>query len=268
MKLDINGVATRVATAGPEIFPERPALILVHGAANDSDAWRDVMPALAASGIKVFAPDLPGHGASGGAPPASIEAIADWLLALVDALGLDQAVLAGHSMGSLAALEAAARGDRRISGLALLGAAVPMPVSDLLLDTARRQPDVACRMVAAWSHTPGFFIAGGGGHGVWGVGKTLAVMRRNSGTLAGDLGNCNNYGNGLNAAAAVRCPTALVLGRRDRMTPLRNVQPLAEALAGASRYEIADCGHAMMVEKPGAVAAALETFCSPPTPRL
>lgn len=268
MKLEINGVAIKVATASPVFIPDRPSLILVHGAANDSDAWRDVMPALAVGGINVFAPDLPGHGASGGKPLASIEKIADWLLSLVAALGLDQTALAGHSMGSLAALEAAARGGRRISRLALLGAAVPMPVSDVLRDTARRQPDAACRMVATWSHTPDFFIRGGGGHGVWGVGKTLAVMRRNSGTLAGDLGNCNAYGNGLQAAAAVNCPTTLILGRRDRMTPLRNVEPLAAALSDARRHVIADCGHAMMVEQPGEVAAALKTLCSVPTPAL
>lgn len=261
MKLMIDGRAVNIATASPSFDPAQPSLILVHGAANDRDAWRDVMPALAAEGCRnIVAPDLPGHGMSEGAPLTSIEQLADWLLALIEALGLKQAALAGHSMGSLAALEAAARGGSRVSHLALLGSSAPMPVSDALLQTARSQADEACRLVTGWSHTPTFFLTGSGGHGVWGPGKTLAVMRRNSTTLAGDLGNCNNYTNGLAAAAMTDCPTLLILGKRDRMTPLRAVQPLQDALRNARRHEIADCGHAMMVEKPKEVAQALNSF--------
>ncbi len=257
MKIEILGATCNVACAGPD--DGRP-LILVHGAANDRDAWRDLAPALATAGLRVLAPDLPGHGLSAGKAPASIEALADWLLAFADAMQLAQFAVAGHSMGSLAALELAATAGGRITHLMLLGSAVPMPVSAALLDSARTNPDAACRMVTTWSHTPGFFLNGGGGHGVWGAGKTLAVMRRNSPTLAGDLANCNQYGNGLVAAAAVPCPTLLLLGRRDRMTPLRAAQALQDALRHARRVEIADCGHAMMTEKPREVAAAMIEF--------
>lgn len=262
MNITINGLACHIATAGPAPAPSTPKLLLVHGAANDHAAWHDLLPLLAARGIAVFAPDLPGHGRSAGAPLASVAAAADWLLALIRTLELDGATVAGHSMGSLVALEAAARGGRRIGKLALLGTAIPMPVSATLLDAARATPDAACRMVTLWSHTPAFFLSGGGGHGVWGPGKTLAVMRRNSGTLATDLANCNDYDNGLAAAAAVDCPTLLVLGKRDRMTPLRTVQPLQDALRHATRRELDDCGHAMMVEQPRAVAAALAEFAA------
>mgnify|MGYP001166063205 CR=1 FL=1 len=262
MQLTLDGVACNIATCGPATGTAKTNLILVHGAANDRDAWRDIVPALSEGGISTFMPDLPGHGMSRGAALGSIEALADWLLSLIDALKLEQVALAGHSMGSLIALEAAARDSTigRISHLALLGSAVPMPVSDTLLETARRVPDEACRIVATWSHTPAFFVTGGGGHGVWGPGKTLAVMRRNSTTLAGDLANCNSYENGLQAAAKVSCPSLLLLGKRDRMTPLRAVQPLQDALRNVTRVELPDCGHAMMVEKPQEVAAALRSF--------
>jgi len=260
MKTTINGMACHIATAGPAPATDIPKLLLVHGAANDHAAWHDVMPLLAARGISVFAPDLPGHGASAGAPLDSVEALADWLLALIETLSLNGATVAGHSMGSLVALEAAARGGDRVGRLALLGSVVPMPVAEPLLASARKTPDAACRMVALWSHTPTFFLTGGGGHGVWGPGKTLAVMRRNSGTLAVDLANCNNYQNGMQAAAAIACPTLAVLGKRDRMTPLRATQPLLEALRQPTQCLIDDCGHAMMVEQPQAVAGALADF--------
>lgn len=260
MIINVEGVAINVATGSPNFDPARPSVVLVHGAANDRNAWRDLMPALAGGNLNVFAPDLPGHGLSGGTALSSIESIANWLLALANALDLKQFSLAGHSMGSLAALEAAARGGDRVSHLSLLGTSAPMPVSDALLETARKQPDAACRMVLGWSHTPSFLLGGGGGHGVWGPGKTLAIMRGNRATLAGDLSNCNNYTTGLDAAAALRCPTLLVLGKRDRMAPPRAVQPLQDALKTVKRREIADCGHAMMVEKPQEVAAALLDF--------
>jgi pimeloyl-ACP methyl ester carboxylesterase len=257
---EYGGLDCHLATAGPSPGSGAPVIVLVHGAANDHAAWHDIVPLLAARGFTVLAPDLPGHGSSTGAAPTSIEAAAGWLLAVLDALDLSGATVAGHSMGSLIALEAAAQSGGRIGRLALLGTSAPMPVADALLASARTAPDAACRMIAQWSHTPAFFIAGGGGHGVWGPGRTLAVMRRNAATLAGDLTACNDYRNGLSAAAAVDCPTLLLLGNRDRMTPPRAVQPLQDALPRATRHELAACGHAMMVEQPAAVASALAGF--------
>jgi pimeloyl-ACP methyl ester carboxylesterase len=257
MNIDIFGTTCHIAITGPT---DGQPLMLVHGAANDRDAWYDIVRPLADAGIRVIVPELPGHGLSSGKPLTSIEDIADWLLAVADALNLPQFALAGHSMGSLAALEATYRASERISRLVLLGSSVPMPVSAQLLETARTRPDQACRMVADWSHTPGFSLAGNGGHGVWGPGKTLAVMRRNAATLAADLDNCNRYASGLTAAAGVGCPTLLITGKRDRMTPARAVQPLQDALPHVHRFEVADCGHAMMVEKPREIAAAMIDF--------
>ena len=86
-------------------------------------------------------------------------------------------------------------------------------------------------------------------------------MRRSPrGVLAIDLDNCNRYQRGLEAAAGVSCPTLLVVARKDRMTPARNVQPLQSALVDAMRSEIADCGHAMMNEQPARIVEALHSF--------
>ncbi len=239
----------------------RPTVLLIHGAANDSDVWQKIAQGLAAAGYPSLTPDLPGHGLSHGEALGSIEALADWIVALLDAAGIEKAILAGHSMGSLIALEAAARHPQRVSALALLGASAPMPVADALLASARNTPDSACRMIMKFSHTPDFTLHGGGGHGVWGPGATLAIMRRSPpGVLAADLDNCNRYQNGLHAAAAVKCPTLLVVARRDRMTPARNIQALQAELAHASRADIQDCGHAMMNEKPQEIIAALLAF--------
>ncbi|MBI4742192.1 MAG: alpha/beta hydrolase [Betaproteobacteria bacterium] len=263
MELTVAGQRCRVRTGGLlQVFdPSRPTVVLIHGAANDSDVWHKIAEALSGAGYAVLAPDLPGHGLSGGEASGSIEALAGWIVALLDAAGVRRAILAGHSMGSLIALEAAARHPRRVHKLALLGATVPMPVSDALLDAARHHPDNACRLMAKFSHTSQFYLAGSGGHGVWGPGVTLAIMRRSRrGVLATDLENCNRYLNGISAAARVECPALLVVARRDRMTPGRKLHTLQAALRHAMLAEIADCGHAMMDEQPEKVIAALLGF--------
>ena len=103
-----------------------------------STCWRSTCPATAASG---------------GPALASVEAMADWLLAVLDAAGVAQAVLVGHSMGSLIALEAGTRrAPARVRALALLGTTWPMKVSDSLLATARDDEAAAIDMVNIWSH--------------------------------------------------------------------------------------------------------------------
>ncbi len=264
MELVVAGHRCHLRTGGLPWQPgdsHAPPLLLIHGAANDGDAWQRVAAGLAASGCRVLAPDLPGHGRSGGPPLASIEALADWLPALLDAAGVGRAVLVGHSMGSLIALEGAARHPQHCSGLALLGTSVPMPVADALLGRAASAPDSIYRLMTEYSLTPRFQLHGGGGHGIWGPGVNLAIMRRSPrGVLAIDLANCNDYAHGLAAAARVDCPTLLLAARRDRMTPRRNLPPLRAALRQARYVEIADCGHAMMNEKPQAVIDELLSF--------
>lgn len=271
MQLTVAGKRCHVASGGQTFDPVRspwPPLLLIHGAANDGDAWRQVASGLAAAGCSLLVPDLPGHGLSAGPALPSIEALADWLPALLDAAGVDQAVLVGHSMGSLVTLECAARHPHRVRRLALLGSSAPMPVAEALLGRAATHPDSVCRTMTEYSHTLQFLLTGAGGHGIWGPGATLAIMRRSPpGVLAIDLANCNNYLNGLAAAAQVACPALLLTGRRDRMTPRRNLPPLQAALRQVVRAEIPDCGHAMMNERPQAVIEQLLKFIAlAPTP--
>jgi pimeloyl-ACP methyl ester carboxylesterase len=274
MELTVAGSRCRLASGGKPFDPATspwPPLLLIHGAANDRDAWQAVAAGLAAAGGAPLVPDLPGHGLSGGPLRRSIAALADWLPLLLDAAAVEQAVLVGHSMGSLVALDCAARYPQRVSGLALLGSSVPMPVADALLSHAETHPDSVQRMMNEYSLSSGFQLTGGSGHGIWGPGVSLAIMRRSPpGALAIDLANCNDYTYGLTAAAQVACPTLLLVARRDRMTPRRNLPPLQSALRHVRRAEIANCGHAMMNEQPQAVVDELLRFlaatCAGPQP--
>lgn len=261
MELNVNGFAVHAYTGGRHPASSAPWVVFIHGAAHDHSVWNLQSRYLAHHGRNVLALDLPGHGRSAGQPLDSIGALADWLLAALDAAGIASAALVGHSMGSLVTLEAAARAPARITRLALIGTAVPMPVSETLLATSREAPEAAFRMVNQWSHAPASLIGGHPVPGMWMTGTNLALMRRSRpGALYTDLSNCNAYQDGLAAAAKVRCPTLVVIGKRDLMTPARSTADLLKALPDVRTTVIDGAGHAMMSEQPAAVLAALRDF--------
>jgi pimeloyl-ACP methyl ester carboxylesterase len=238
-----------------------PWVVFVHGAAHDHSVFALQSRSFAWHRRNVLAVDLPGHGRSDGAPLASIEAIADWLAALLDAAGAPRASLVGHSMGALAALECAARHPARIERIALLGPSVPMPVSDDLLAAARDDEPLARAMIVAWSLSPTGAMATNPWPGQWMPGGALRLLERaRPGTLAIDLAACNAYTNGLAAAAACAAPALCILGTRDQMAPARAAQPLIAALARCEVVTLAGAGHALMSEVPDAVLAALAAF--------
>src|ERR1051326_2177713 len=120
MQLSVNGIDTFIATGGRPFDRAQPTVVLLHGAGFDHSAWALHSRWFAHHGFGVLAPDLPGHGRSQGKPLTSIEALADWVVALLDAAGAKQAKLIGHSMGSLISLETAARHASRVSELCLI----------------------------------------------------------------------------------------------------------------------------------------------------
>jgi pimeloyl-ACP methyl ester carboxylesterase len=75
--------------------------------------------------------------------------------------------------------------------------------------------------------------------------------------LHADLIACTTYTNGPAAAASVICPTIIVQGSRDAMTPLRGAQALAKTVAGASLTVLDGAGHMLLTERPDEVLAAL-----------
>ncbi len=264
MERQISGHASYVYTGGKTLDPALPAVVFIHGAAQDHSCWSLQSRWFAHHGHAVLAPDLPGHGRSSGVALETVEALADWIAALLDATAIRKAMLVGHSMGSLVALETAARVPDRVARLVLIGASVPMQVSDILLDAARNDEPKAMDMINAWSHSPRGHMGGNTVPGMWMTGSNRRLMaRQRSGILANDLAACNTYADGAAAAATVtakRCPTLIVAGSRDLMTPARNTRQLAQMLPHAGIVTLAGAGHAMMAEQPDALLDALIGF--------
>jgi pimeloyl-ACP methyl ester carboxylesterase len=265
MRFDVGGVAAYAYTGGRALDAELPTIVFVHGAALDHSVWALQSRYFANHGYNVLAVDLPGHGRSAGAPRASVAGYADWLDAALDALGVGAVVLIGHSLGSLIALERAGRHPQRVSALALLAPSVPMPVAPALLTAAAEDLDGAHAMIVGWSFSEAHQVEGNPAPGSWMTMSVLRLMQRCApGVLHADLTACAGYRDGLMAAASVRCPSLVITGQRDRMTPARNAAALVAALQGVRTLGIAGSGHSLMQEAPDAVLDALREFLSHP----
>ena len=258
MLLRTGDFDTFAANGGRTFDPSLPLAVFLHGAGLDHSVWALHSRWFAHNGWSVLAPDLPGRGRSGGRPLASIEEMADWLARLIEAAGPGPAKLIGHSLGSLIALETAARHPDKIASLGLIGAAAAMPVSPTLLSAAQAGDHAAIDMVSIWGHG---FSAGLGGSlapGLWMLGTCERLIERaRPGVLFADLAACNAYKGGLEAAARISVPVTLVLGERDLMTPLKAGQALGAALADARVTVLAGAGHMLMAERPDEVLNAL-----------
>ena len=265
MLLTVQGNDAYCYTGGKTFEANLPTAVFIHGAQHDHSVWILQTRYFAHHGFGVLAVDLPGHGRSKGAALTTVEAMADWLLALLDMAGVQQATLIGHSMGSLVALEALARAPNRVSKLALVGTAYPMKVSATLLDAARYDEPTAIDMANIWSHSgiaqkpsfpgPGFYVQEG----------NRRLMQRISAinpalVFHTDFTACNVYANGEAAAAAVACPTLFLLGENDMMAPPKATTTLTRAITHARVVQLDNCGHALMAEQPDAVLDTLYAF--------
>ncbi len=268
MNLAVNGQSAHVYTGGKPFDPSLPCVVFIHGALHDHSVWTLLARWCAHHGYGVLALDLPGHGQSAGPVLPSVEATADWLLALLAAAGVKapgQATLVGHSMGSLIGLEAAARAPALVGRLVMVGTAYPMKVSEALLNTARDAPLKAIDMVNSFSISTLAAKPSYPGPGMWLHGSNRVLMRR---TLAGpnatgcavnlfhhDFSVCDAYAGGLEAAAKVAAQATLVLGSADQMTPPRATRELAAALK--ARTVLLPSGHSLQSEVPDDLLAAL-----------
>ncbi len=263
MRLAVDDAEVYAYTGSRTWLDAQPTVLFVHGAAHDHSVWALQSRYFAHHGFNALAIDLPGHGRSAGAALATIEAIADWLPRVLDAANVRAAAIVGHSMGSLATLECAARHPDRVRKIALLGPAVPMRVSDALLNAARANDHVAFELINDWSHSAAKQLGGNRVPGMWMTGAAMRLMERSApGVLHADLQACHTYaaGTGLASATRVRCPALVLLGARDAMAPAKGAQAAIAAMPDTRVVTLPDTGHAMMAEQPDAVLDALWEF--------
>ena len=258
MHYEINGDRIYANTGGVDHKKERPTIVFIHGAGMDHTIWVLFNRFFARFAFNTFAVDLPGHGYSEGKPLSTIEEMAEWLSKFLDKAGISKTALVGHSLGSLIAIEAASRLPDKISNIILLGTSCPMLVGEPLLSAAELNKHAAVDMIMLYGHAYCSQLGGNPVAGINIVNSSMRLLERAlDGRLFADLNACNEYTNGLQAAANIKAPATLILGEQDKMTPPAAAGPLLEALHNVQLELLKNCGHMMLTEQPELVHQAL-----------
>lgn len=278
LRIAANGIELDALTAGPA---DGPLVILLHGFPEFSHGWRQQIPALAAAGLRVVAPDQRGYNRS--AKPVGIAAyrldtLADDVLGIADALGRQRFAVVGHDWGGVVAWHLAALNPERISRAAILNA--PHPAT--LWRYARRHPSQALKSwYVAYFQLPFLPEAGLRASGFWVLRR---VLRRTSrpGSFTGE--DFRHYGeawgqpgaltamlnwyralrlSSQSPSARIRVPVRVIWGDRDAFLD----QGLAEAGAAlcdsAEIIHLPEASHWLQHEAPDEVNRLLLEFLSP-----
>jgi pimeloyl-ACP methyl ester carboxylesterase len=229
-----------------------PPLVLLHGAGGTHLDWPPELRRLPQT--RVIALDLPGHGRSPGPGRGDTLDYAADVCALLDALHVERAVIAGHSMGGAVAQQIALNWASRTAGLILIGTGSKLPVEPTLPQRITHEPEKTVDWLVEWS---------------WGVDvpaelKALSRQRLldvSPQVLHGDYLACQAFDvrERLEQIAA----RTLVLGAADdRMVRLKFAAFLAERIPKARLVVIEGAGHMFPLEKPQIVAAAIGLWLS------
>ena len=260
MYQNIAGEQAFFGTASATHRKNLPTIVFIHGAAMDHTVWTLPARYFARHDFNVVAVDLPGHGRSTGPALKSVEAMADWLTAVLGTVGSEELILVGHSMGSLVAWNWAAKNSDQCKKLVLLGTSMPMSVTDQLLDAAKQNEDASFEMANAWSHSSRGKLGFNSNPGVWMLGHGRRLMNRSDDDVFyADLVACNDASLD---PAQIQCPTLFILGESDQMTPYRTGKMIADNLTNASVVTLPGSGHSMLSEYPNEVLDALIEFVS------
>lgn len=224
-----------------------PHLILVHGAGGNHQLWGHAIRNLGAA--NTYALDLPGHGRSGGTGRWAIPDYAAFIVAFMEALGLDQAVIAGHSMGGATAMEMALRYPQRVSGLILVATGARLRVLPAILNGTLANFEDTIKLVCEYaysSHAPPQLVRQG----------RRQMLNVPPQTVHDDFAACDAF-DVMERLGEIRCPTLVICGTEDALTPPKYATFLAEKIAGAELKLIEGAGHMVIIEKPDLIATAI-----------
>ena len=261
MYFEVNGKQVFATTGGKPFDNAKKTVIFLAGSALDHTFWGLQSRFFAFRNYSVLCLDTPGHTNSEGPALESIEELGDWVNDVNESLDVADVSIVAHSQGCLTALEYVSRYPDKVRSLSLICSGLATPVNDFLLNAAAEDPKAAVDMMISW----GF---GGAGHLHLGPipGNSMAAsgyrtMWRNSvSELAVDLHACNNYKNGKTAAAAIACPTQVIIAGKDRMAPAKATAALVEQLNYPEVSRIADSGHMLPLEAPNRCRMLLRDF--------
>ena len=260
MQKTIDGVRLGYDVAG-----DGPALVLLHGFPLDRTIW-DAQRAALASSCRVIRLDFRGSGESAcGEGPALMETLAGDVFGLLDALDVDRAILAGHSMGGYVALAFFRMYAERVAGLALVASHVAADSAERRAGRDALSAALETRGSAALEAAIGTLLPALLGPRAAAdpqlVARIRAIMARQSpaGAAAQVVGMKQRVGSE-DLLEDIAVPAAILIGDCDPLIEVETARTTAAAIAGCTLERIAGAGHLPMLEDPQATTLALERF--------
>jgi pimeloyl-ACP methyl ester carboxylesterase len=245
----VNGLPTWVLSAGVG-----PAILFIHGTGGSGKVWFNQMRRFE-SQYRVIAPDLPGYGRT--PLPESIRSNDDYpefLLAMMDVLGISKAVLVGNSMGGRVALQLALDHADRVAGLVLVNSSglklpdlptanvrdlSPAEFASRLFYRTPDRPSSRAALAERFVDSPEQQQA------------RETMLRLTAGPLRKDMQG---------RLSEIQVPTLVIWGEGDRIIPPAYGEAFASAIPDAKLAVIPRAGHVPMLERPGAVNEAMAPF--------
>lgn len=232
----------------------KQALVLIHGSGDSSRIWRLQVEHFGPQ--QVFAIDLPGHGQRPDifSTEVQVEDYARWVHEIISKeLGLQQPIIAGHSLGGAIALQMALTYPDALDGLILIGTGGRLRVHPSLLAEAREQPEAAKAHLSKLATAPTVSATT--------LGDIAQDQKANQqpSQLYRDLAACNTF-DVLDRLYEIRLPTLIICGQEDRLTPVNYSQYVQEHIARAKLHIIEGAGHYVMRERPTAVNKIIEEW--------
>lgn len=260
-EVQVDGKRAFYTTGGKAWEDGLPLLVFIHCAGGAQTMWILQSRAIAHHGWNVAALDLPGHGNSEDvAGMERVEDYAAWVGRFVSALGVEQVALAGHSMGAGIALTLAATSPAQVAALLLLGTRAEMEVAPTLLKDTAENPLRAAQFITAFGHAPSTHIGLAPTPGSWLLGTAQALIERCSSEVLHRDFQASQDWDGTAYADKAGCPTMVIAGALDRMTPAAMGRKLAGSIPGARYEELPAVGHFMMSEAPREVLKLMRGF--------
>ena len=204
------------------------------------------------SGVSVYTLDLPGHGRSAGPGCDTVDCYVETVVAFLDAVDVDQAVIVGHSMGGAIAQTMALERGLRVSALVLVGTGARLRVAPSILEGIETDFEGATGLITQYAWSPGADPR------LVELGRT-ALRETGPSVLTGDFLACDRF-DIMDRLAGIRVPVLVIGGLADRLTPIKYSRYLAEQIHGARLVTFEGAGHMVMLERPQQVADAVREF--------
>lgn len=240
-----------------------PLAVLLHGVGGGREGWADVGPRLAAEGWRVLAVDLPGYGLSPTIEPYDLAGLASAVRRLLDWVGVERALLVGHSMGGMVAQELMALAPSRVSALVLAATSPAFGPqggawqSEFLrarfapLESGLGMARLAAQLIPtmAGRNAPPSLVSA----------ATRLMAGVPEATYRQALAALVRFDRRA-ALAAIPVPALVVAGEDDRTAAPEVARRMAASIPGAECVVLPATGHLLMLEQPEAFAQAVLAF--------